>query len=106
EAREVDLDESLVVRFTRSPRKGTVDSSTVILFGPNGTVPSNVVSVQDGMLAFVSPLQSLVPDARYSLFVQGLVDEASATIPFTVSSFSTKRIVRPAVAAPVSPVVE
>lgn len=106
ESRDVDVDDSVAVRFSRRPLEGTVDSGTITLFGPSGAVPSNVVTTQDGMLAFVNPRQSLLPDSRYSLFVQGLLDEARAAIPFTVSSFTTKRLVRePAAPLPV-PVVE
>ena len=67
----------------------TVNSSTVILAGPAGSVPITVVPAEAGMLAFATYAGPLLPGAAYSLSLNGLTDPAGRPLPQTEISFTT-----------------
>lgn len=106
EARSVDVEEFVAVRFSRAPEKASVSSESVTLFGPTGMVTGTVVPAQEGMLAFFIPSQDLLPDSRYTVFVQGLVDQMGNRFPFAASSFNTAKVSVPAIAPLADPVIE
>ena len=102
ETRNVDLEEFVAVRFSR-PAVG-IDGDTITLYGPNGVVRTSVISAEGGMLAFLVPSHNLQPDSRYTVFVQGLTDQAGDSFSFAAWSFNTARITAPAASS--SPTTE
>jgi uncharacterized membrane protein YgcG len=95
ESRGVDVEEFVAIRFSRPVDDTTINGESLTLFGPSGAVPANVVSAEGGMLAFITATQSMMPGARYSVFVQGVASADGKAVPFFVSSFETARVQAP-----------
>jgi RHS repeat-associated protein len=85
----IDLDATVGVRFSRLMAGPSLNPKTVTLIGPNGTVPVEVVTAEEGRLAFVTPKQDLNPQATYTLFIRGAVDQDARPIQFTALAFRT-----------------
>src|SRR5207245_3905568 len=88
-ASNVSTTAPLVLRFSE-PLSGTsVTATTVTLTGPTGGVAINGMSVEAGLLLFVTPRQALQPSSRYTLRVDGATDTAGLALPPTTVTFTT-----------------
>lgn len=109
DAKDVALDQRLVVGFTKRMAMATLNAKTVTLLGPNGVTDIKPVPVEDGVLLFVTPKQELLPGSRYTLFINGATDTQGQLLPFTAIGFNTASIgsgSRSASAATASPSVQ
>src|SRR5689334_3741176 len=90
DARDVALDALVGVVFSKVLRVETINVDTLVLTGPEGTVKTRVVPAENGKLAFVTPLEPLLPGVSYTLSVSGIVDAGNQTITPASVSFTTK----------------
>lgn len=79
----------IALRFSKPLRIDSLSTSSITLVGPHGVTPIAVVPAEQGLLAFVTPQQELLPASQYSLLVQGAEDENGKALPFTAVSFKT-----------------
>jgi RHS repeat-associated protein len=77
------------LRFSKPLLVTTVNTTTVTLSEPSGTVPVQVVPAEGGMLAFVTPQSPLVSATSYSLVLSGLTDSSGNALPQTIVYFTT-----------------
>jgi len=85
----VPVDARLSVRFSKPLDPASLTDQAITLIGPSGPVSATVTAAEAGRLAFVTPKQQLLPDTRYTLFVQGAKDLGGQTLPFTAAGFQT-----------------
>ena len=83
---------ALAIRFTAPVDLHQLNTKTITLLGPEGTVPVKVIGAEGGRLAFVLPPDDLYPGSRYTLFVQGLHAVSGAAVPFKAVGFTTARV--------------
>src|SRR5215213_1497230 len=76
--------------FSKKLRVETINSDTVTLTGPEGTVRAKVVPAENGKLAFVTPLTALLPGVTYTINVSAAVDADNHIITPAAVSFTTK----------------
>jgi hypothetical protein len=67
----------------------SINGQTVAFTGPNGDVPSKIVAVEGGMLAFLTPSSSLTPGTSYDVKLSGALDANNQSVAFAEFSFST-----------------
>jgi RHS repeat-associated protein len=79
----------LMVHFAQQMLVTSLNDRTVTLIGPHGPVPVRVVPVELGSLLFVTPLEDLLPDSAYTLFISGASDLRGQSLPFTAIAFGT-----------------
>ncbi|CAJ9217221.1 RHS repeat-associated core domain protein [Burkholderia pseudomallei] len=79
----------LVVHFAVPMDLHQLNTRTVTLLGPEGTVPVQVVGAEGGRLAFVQLPDDLYPGSRYTLFVKGLHTAQGGDVPYTAIGFTT-----------------
>ncbi|SFQ19572.1 RHS repeat-associated core domain-containing protein [Ralstonia sp. NFACC01] len=84
----VPISSRIAVSFSKPLSVTSLNSKTVTLLGPTGSVSVNVVPVEQGRLLFVTPQADLQPGARYTLFINAAVDEAGNPLPFTAIGFT------------------
>jgi RHS repeat-associated protein len=82
----VPLTALIAARFSQPLQVKSVNSGSVTLSGPDGSIAAKVISAEGGMLAFVIPQEVLLPGTTYKVTLAGAMG-ASAT-PLTASSFS------------------
>lgn len=82
----------LAVRFATPVDVRQLNTTTVTLLGPEGTVPVHVIGAEGGRLAFVQLPDDLYPGSRYTLFMQGLHTAAGAAVPYTAVGFTTAQV--------------
>jgi RHS repeat-associated protein len=87
-----NVDDRLVVRFSKRMAVASLNTETVTLIGPTGVISVKPVPVENGVLLFVTPRQQLLPASRYTLFIKGAKDEAGNALPFTAIGFGTAQI--------------
>ncbi len=90
-ATNVSADTIISLRFSQPMQVETLNTNTVVLAGPSGSVSTTVVPAEGGMLAFVNPQSQLALSATYTVTVSGAVGTSgvempTATIRFTTSS--------------------
>ena len=83
------VDQPLIVRFGQRMQVASLNTATITLFGPSGPVTIAPVPVEYGLLLFVNLKQSLLPGARYTLFIDGATDVNGQALPFTAIGFTT-----------------
>jgi RHS repeat-associated protein len=88
-ATDVVVNAIISMRFSHPLRIDTVNSRTVLLGGPSGTVDAKVVGAEGGMLAFITPNGGLLPGATYSVKLSGAADTNNAIVAFGQFSFTT-----------------
>src|ERR1051325_10168028 len=88
-ATAVAIDPLLSLRFSKQISPKTINSSTVVLLGPQGPVPIRVVPAEAGMLAFITPTAYLSYNAVYTLTATGLLDEMDRQLPVVEVTFTT-----------------
>jgi RHS repeat-associated protein len=79
----------LVVRFAAPIDMRELNTATVTLLGPEGTVSVKVIGTEGGRLAFVQLPDDLYPGSRYTLFMKGLHTVAGDAVPYTAVGFTT-----------------
>ncbi|MFC5438372.1 RHS repeat-associated core domain-containing protein [Rhodanobacter umsongensis] len=89
EAKQAPLQGPLAIRFNAPVDMRQLTGKTVTLLGPAGVVPTRVVGVEGGRLAFVQLPDDLYPGSRYTLFVQGLHRADDRPVPYTAVGFTT-----------------
>jgi len=89
-ARDVPVDAFAGLLFSKQLRVETINSETLILTGPEGTVRTKVIPAEAGKLAFVTPLEALLPGVTYTINLSGVVDAGNQTITPASVSFTTK----------------
>lgn len=88
-AKDVAVNQALVVRLSKRMAVASFNSTTVTLVGPAGAVAINPVALEGGLLLFVNPSQQLRPAASYTLFVRGATDEFGQALPPQAIGFKT-----------------
>jgi hypothetical protein len=88
-ATNVALDTVIAVRFSTPLRVESLNSTSVTLRGPQGSEGLSVIPAEEGRLAFVQPQQALLPGARYTLSVVGVVDAEGRSLERVAVTFST-----------------
>ena len=88
---DVPLDSLIALRFSKSLRVETINSSTVTLVGPKGVERAKVIPAEGGTLAFITPEAPLLPGSNYRLSVNGPIDRDGLLLPLSGLSFTTKR---------------
>ncbi|MBB3121403.1 RHS repeat-associated core domain-containing protein [Pseudoduganella violacea] len=96
ESNAAPVDQPFVLRFNQAMDVRSLNGASVTLLGPHGTVPLKVVPVEQGLLAFIKPAADLLPDSRYTLFVDGARSRSGVPLGFTSLGFSTARLTAPA----------
>lgn len=86
------IDQALIVRFNQRMAVATLNAHSITLIGPHGAVPIKAVPVEYGMLLFITALQDLLPNSRYTLFISGAFDQNGQALPFTAIGFSTMQL--------------
>ncbi|GGA37688.1 hypothetical protein GCM10010981_28540 [Dyella nitratireducens] len=79
----------LVLRFAVPVDLKQLNTHSVTLLGPEGTVRVHVIGTEGGRLAFVQLPDDLYPGSRYTLFVKGLHTSTGAAMPYTTVGFTT-----------------
>ncbi|GLQ90970.1 hypothetical protein GCM10007898_45460 [Dyella flagellata] len=79
----------LVLHFAVPVDLKQLNTHSVTLLGPEGTVPVHVFGTEGGRLAFVQLPDDLYPGSRYTLFVKGLHTATGTTVPYTTVGFTT-----------------
>jgi RHS repeat-associated protein len=79
----------LSLRFSKPLSLAGVNTSSVVLAGPNGAIPAKVIPAEGGMLLFVTPLAALESSAVYTLSLNGLTDNQGQAVPYSAIAFTT-----------------
>ena len=88
-AEGVGLDVLISARFSRPALISSINSSNVVLEGPDGSVPALVVGAESGMLAFITPTSPLEPGTTYSVKISGVLDLTNQNVAFAQFVFTT-----------------
>jgi RHS repeat-associated protein len=88
-ATEVSLTALISMRFSRPLLMPTIDSQTIALSGPQGTIDARVIGAESGMLAFVSPRAALLPGTVYSVTLSGATDGNNQGVAYAQITFTT-----------------
>ena len=100
DASDVAVNVMIALRFSKPLRVACVNSTTLVLTGPSGTVPANVIPAEGGMLAFVQPLTTLEIGSNYTLDISGAVDNSGQQLADTIVAFSTTERTAPGAIGP------
>ncbi len=95
-ATSVAVSTLISLRFLAPMQVETVNSDTVTLSGPAGSVAATIVPAEGGMLAFVNPEAQLAPSTAYTVNVSGVVDADGVEMPTATFSFKTADVSTPA----------
>jgi RHS repeat-associated protein len=93
---DVPLDSLIAIRFSNRVRVTTLNPDTVFLNAPSGPVSIKIVPAEDGMLAFINPLESLLPGTSYTVTLNGPVSRDGFLLAVSHFSFTTRRLSDPA----------
>ena len=74
---DVPLESTIALRFSKPVRVETVSPLTVLVTGPHGLVPAQVVAAEGGALVFVTPRAPLEAGAAYTVSINGVRDDAA-----------------------------
>lgn len=85
----VPRDSRIALRFSKPLRVETVNAQTITLTGPDGKVAIKVVPAESGMLAFITPRETLKTASMYTLSLADSVDNNGASVPPTSLTFMT-----------------
>ncbi len=99
DATNIPIRGKLVLRFATPVDVQSVNTHTITLIGPEGTVPLHVVGTEGGRLAFIQPGQELYPTSRYTLFAKGMQAVSGGTMPYQAVGFTTGQPFMPGVAS-------
>jgi RHS repeat-associated protein len=79
----------VAIRFSEPIDVSTLRNDRVMLVGPEGAVPAQIVSAEGGRLLFINPNAPLREDSSYEVHVRGLRDSRRGLVPETVIGFGT-----------------
>jgi len=82
----------IAARFNVPLAVTSLNHATVTLLGPAGDVAANVTPVDEGRLVFLIPKQDLFPATRYTVFINGAVDQHGTVLSFVAFDFTTASI--------------
>jgi len=82
-------DSVLSIRFSQHIEPTTLNDHTVVLKHDSSIVPIKIVSAEQGMLAFITPLQPLDPGSTYVLSLDGGQNRNGAKTSNTFVTFTT-----------------
>ncbi len=88
-AENVPINTIVAIRFSKPLLVTSVNVMTVSLSDASGTIPTQVVPAEGGVLAFVTPQSPLAPATSYSLTLSGLTDSSGNGLPQTTINFTT-----------------
>jgi len=88
---DVPSDALIAIRFSKPLRPETINSGTITLGGPRGIESIRVVTAENGRLAYITPEVLLLPDATYTVTINGAADQDGLPLPASGFSFSTPR---------------
>lgn len=88
-AKDVNVDARLALRFTEPARLDDLNDANITLFGPGGTTRAHIVAAEGGRLVFVKPARSLFPNAPYTLMVDGVRTQQGRALPLMMVDFTT-----------------
>ena len=77
------------LRFSQPMQVETLNTNTVVLAGPAGSVSTTVVPAEGGMLAFVNPQSELAPNTTYTITVSGALGTSGVQMPNATIRFTT-----------------
>jgi hypothetical protein len=85
----VPKDSRVAIRFSKPLRAETVNEQSFTLNGPQGQVAVKVIPAESGILAFVTPHESLDAGSMYTLSISNATDKDNAAVPPTTITFMT-----------------
>ncbi len=88
-AQNIPVDALISMRFSKPVLMSSVNGRTVSLKGPGGAVAANVVAAENGMLAFVTSSDPLLPGTSYAVTLSGAEDNSGNSVAFFEFVFST-----------------
>jgi RHS repeat-associated protein len=91
-ATDAPVDGRVAVRFSNYLQVRSVSGQSVTLVGPAGAVEGKVVAAGDGLLLFFTPRADLLPNATYTVFLRGLLDEHDRALPWSAFKFTTRSL--------------
>lgn len=86
----VSRDTRVALRFSKPLRPETANVTNFVLTNFRGTVQTKVIPVENGMLVFITPSESLESGTVYTLTLNGAKDSANFAIPSTTINFTTR----------------
>lgn len=96
-ATDVPVNGRIAIRFGKYLQVRSVSAQSVTLVGPAGAVAGKVVAAGDGLLVFFTPHSDLLPNATYTVFLRGLMDEQDRQLPWSAFKFTTRTLPVPPV---------
>ena len=91
----VPRDSLVAVRFSKPLRVETVNAQNVTLTGSGSAIAVKVVPTENGMLAFVTPVESLAAGSMYKLSISNAADKEGFPVPPTSASCDARVALRP-----------
>jgi RHS repeat-associated protein len=91
-ALSVELNRWVGVLFSRSLNVLSASPDSIVLLGPEGAVPVQILVAENGLLLFARPLQELVPNSEYSLVLSGLSTTSGEAVVPSAITFYTRAI--------------
>ncbi|MGH8244957.1 MAG: DUF6531 domain-containing protein, partial [Gammaproteobacteria bacterium] len=85
----VPADALIALRFSKPLMVKTVDAGSVRLSSPSGDVEAKIVPAEGGMLAFITPKQSLDPGTAYTVRIAGPLDQSYLSVTHASFTFTT-----------------
>jgi RHS repeat-associated protein len=79
----------IALRFSKSLRVETVNSQTVALAAGGGAIDVRLTPAESGRLAFITPVEPLLPGTTYTLSLSGSTDLADVLLVPTSLTFTT-----------------
>lgn len=90
DATDVGVDARVAILLSTPIAPGSAVGQAVSVVGPAGAVSGKVVAAEGGQLLFFNPGMEWLPQATYTVFVQGMTDRNGRAFPFSASSFTTR----------------
>ena len=88
-AGSVPLNSLVALRFSKPLRPESVNTTTLVLTGPQGPVGAKVIPAEFGMLTFVTPNAPLLPGVTYSTTLAGALDVDGSIVEQATITFTT-----------------
>jgi RHS repeat-associated protein len=85
----IQLDQLIALRFSEPLNVTSLHTDTITLRTSQGNVAMQVVPAEGGILAFITPLESLQNGTEYILTISGATDNVSQILPDTTIIFTT-----------------
>ncbi|GGA00897.1 RHS repeat-associated core domain-containing protein [Dyella caseinilytica] len=89
DAKDIKPDTTLAIAFSQPLDATSVNSKTVVLFGPEGAVSGRLALADDARLLFITPDRELYTGSSYTVFLKSLRAASGKDVPFGSYHFST-----------------